>query len=340
MFHRVRKHPWRSIALVALAAFVALNLLAFMHAWSMTHFASSGGRPVGDESNVEALSAWSKARLLVAGVKVARPENGPTPRDCGLDFTVCQYQAADGNQCESWHVPHADARGLVLLFHGYAGCKSGLLREMLAFNQLGYATLVVDFRGSGGSEGNATTIGFREAEDVAAACRYAARTLDEPSPILYGQSMGSAAILRAVAFNHVQPCALVLECPFDRLLRTVEHRFEAVGIPSFPCAELLVFWGGVQQRHWAFAHNPVEYATSVTCPTLLMHGARDPRVVPAEARGIFAGLGGPKQLLDFPDLGHGVGLSSDPDRWRQGVASFLEGLSVTPSPTALSPGEL
>jgi alpha-beta hydrolase superfamily lysophospholipase len=327
MLRHLTSHPWRSAAIVALAAFVGLNLLAFMHAWSMTHFVPRGGHAASEEANVEARSVASKAWLLVAGVKVARTENGPTPRDSGLDYSICRYAAADSVRCESWHVPRADPRGLVILFHGYAGCKSGLLREMQEFHQLGYSTLLVDFRGYGGSEGNVTTIGYREALDVAAACDYAAQSLHEPNPILYGQSLGSAAILRAVACNNVKPRALVLECPFDRLLRTVEHRFEAVGVPSFPCAELLVFWGGVQQRHWAFAHNPVEYATSVTCPTLLMHGAHDPRVLPAEARAIFDALGGPKQLLEFPNLGHGVGLSSDPDLWRQSVASFLDGLA-------------
>ena len=59
MFHSVRKHPWRSAAIFALAAFVGLNLLAFMHAWSMTHFVSRGGHAVGDESNVEARAIFA-----------------------------------------------------------------------------------------------------------------------------------------------------------------------------------------------------------------------------------------------------------------------------------------
>jgi hypothetical protein len=58
--------------------------------------------------------------------------------------------------------------------------------------------------------------------------------------------MGSAAILRAVALRGISPAALVLECPFDRLLSSVENRFAIMGLPPVPVARLLVFWGGIQ----------------------------------------------------------------------------------------------
>lgn len=322
----LRRHPFRSSLIAAIAAVLMLNIMAFMHAWSMTHFVVNYGRPAQEKEKVESLSPLSKAWLLVAGVKVNRPHNRATPKDLGLPFEVHRFPTANGGECESWHVPCDGAKNLCILFHGYAGCKSGLLSEAAALHELGFATLLVDFRGSGGSSGNTTTIGYREADDVLAAVRYAQDKLDPQPPILYGQSMGSAAILRAVAALDVKPRALIIECPFDRLLTTVEHRFEAVGIPSFPSAELLVFWGSVQQGHWAFGHNPIDSAPRVTCPVLMMHGAKDPRVTLAEAESILASLRGPKQLVVFPELGHGFGLGSDITRWKQAVGEFLAGL--------------
>src|SRR3712207_7040402 len=53
----------------------------------------------------------------------------------------------------------------------------------------------MDMSGHGGSAGNVTTIGYHEAADVAAAYQYA-QTLDD-RVVLYGVSMGAAAILRA-----------------------------------------------------------------------------------------------------------------------------------------------
>ena len=38
--------------------------------------------------------------------------------------------------------------------------------------------------------------------------------------------------------------AVVVESVFDRLLSTAENRFHSMGIPAFPMARLLIFWGG------------------------------------------------------------------------------------------------
>jgi hypothetical protein len=136
--------------------------------------------------------------------------------------------------------------------------------------------------------------------------------------------MGSVAILRAIAKEGVAPAGIVIECPFDRLLGTVEHRFTAMGLPSFPCAELLVFWGGFQLGMNGFAHNPVEYAASVTCPVLLMHGADDKRVSLVEVGAVYAGLAGEKQLEIFPGVGHESCHRTRPDLWARHVEAFLD----------------
>src|SRR5262249_45805933 len=159
------------------------------------------------------------------------------------------FPGDDGIEYEGWHIPCAESKGLVVLFHGYAACKCELLSEASALRELGYDTFLVDFRASGGSSGYETTVGYREADDVAAAVDYAQAQFGFSRVVLYGRSAGSAAILRAVSLNRVYPDGMILECPFDRLLSTVQHRFSAMGVPSFPAAQLLVFWGGVQHGY-------------------------------------------------------------------------------------------
>jgi alpha-beta hydrolase superfamily lysophospholipase len=225
---------------------------------------------------------------------------------------------------EAWLVPHPDTRGVVVLFHGHADTKSSLLGHAREFRRLGWSALLVDFYGSGGSAGQETTIGWYEADDVAAAARYASALPGHPRVVLFGTSMGAAAALRAVAVHGLRPQALVLECPFDRLRSTVGHRFSAMGLPSFPAADLLVFWGGVQQGFDALHHDPVVYARDVHAPTLLMNGDRDPFVTEAEAQSIHAALAGPKTLKVFHGLGHESFLGPRRDEWRAAVGAFLE----------------
>jgi dipeptidyl aminopeptidase/acylaminoacyl peptidase len=192
---------------------------------------------------------------------------------------------------------------------------------------LGQVVVLVDFRGSGGSGGDRTSVGYDEARDVAAAMRWARVDLRLDRPVLYGTSMGAAAVLRAVAVEGVQPRALVLEAPFDRLLTTVRHRFEAMRLPSFPGAELLLFWASVQSGFNAFQHNPVDYARRVHVPTLILHGHDDPRVTEAEARAIYDRLPAAKVIEVFPNVGHGVTGVIPPETWRDVVGRFLSALS-------------
>jgi len=139
--------------------------------------------------------------------------------------------------------------------------------------------------------------------------------------------MGSAAILRAIAFEGAAPDAVIIESPFDRLINTARNRFKLMGLPAFPAAELLVFWGGVQQGFDGFRHNPVEYARSVKCPVLMMYGEHDSRVTVEQARNIFDNLGGEKRLKLF-DVGHEVIAVAEPEAWRALVTEFLDGLLV------------
>ena len=184
--------------------------------------------------------------------------------------------------------------------------------------------MLVDFRGVGGSTGSATTLGVREASDVAAVFAEAQRAWPGRPLVLYGISIGAVAILRAIASEGVQPTAVILESPFDRLLGTVENRFRAFGLPAFPAAELLVFWGSVQQGNNGFAHNPVDYARSVQCPALFLHGERDPRVTTAQATAIFERLAGEKEYARFPDAGHEMLIATAPGECKDRVARFLD----------------
>jgi alpha-beta hydrolase superfamily lysophospholipase len=198
-----------------------------------------------------------------------------------------------------------------------------LLPEAKALHQLGYTTFLVDFRGSGGSSGAQTSLGFYEAEDVAQAFGYA-RSLAPGQPvILYGRSMGGAAVLRAIPAHNIQPDGLILEAVFDKLLSTVQNRFAAMGLPSFPAAHLLIFWGSIQRRYLGFRHNPVEYAARVHCPTLMLHGTNDPRATLAEGLAVFQNLKGQKHFEAFTGVGHEAYLAAQPEQWQRTITDFL-----------------
>ncbi len=315
----IASHPALVGSLILLlASFVALNVLAFRHAWSMTHFIPAGGW----RRKPEVLTRIEKVRALIHGVRLCRPQLDQRPDAVGLAYETHSFAGTRGT-LEGWYVPHPSPSGLVLLFHAYNACKAKLLPEARGFHDLGWSCFLVDFPGCGGSSGNVTTVGFLEARDVGLALDHARQNWPGQPHVLFGQSMGAAAVLRALAVYRVEPDAVVLECPFDRLLSTVKARFRTMGVPPFPAAHLMVFWGGLQQGYNAFRHNPVEYARRVKCPALLLYGEDDLRVSRLEIGSVFAALGGEKEMHVFRGVGHESYAALRPDEWKGYVAPFL-----------------
>ena len=76
-----------------------------------------------------------------------------TPKDIGLDYTSVNIATSDGETLHGWWVPAHDAKGTVLFFHGNAGNISHRINYLKMFKQLGYNTLLFDYRGYGQSSG-------------------------------------------------------------------------------------------------------------------------------------------------------------------------------------------
>ncbi len=310
-----RKIQRFSIWLLAVG-FVFANVLAIIHSYRFTHFEEP---TIGTKINNGASSvAW---KSLFTGVQNPRPINSKTPT---VPFETVVLQS--NRKIECWYVKQANAIGTIILFHGYAAEKSSLLDHAEIFRQFGYNTLLVDFMGSGNSEGNQTTIGFSEAMQVRTAFEYVQKQ-GEQNIYLFGISMGAVAIMKALADDPLQVNGIIIECPFGTMYQTVEARFRLMKLPSFPFASMIVFWGGVQNGFWAFGHNPVAYASKINCPTLLLYGAQDNRVSREETKAIFANLAGKKFLKMYPEAGHESYLLKYRDTWTDDVRIFLEGKS-------------
>jgi hypothetical protein len=312
---------WLGMVVVVFAAiFTALNIVAYRQAFSMTHFAAGGPRTAPPEN----LSFGQKLKTVFCGVDLPRPRTTLSPASLGPDCRSLSFAGANGVRLGAWYCPVSPDRPLVILFHGYGAEKTGTLNEARVFLELGLSVLLVDFRGSGDSSESYTTVGHDEAEDVAAAVRYAQASLPHSKLVLYGISMGVAAVLRAVQSCGVQPDAIIVEAVFDRMLATVRHRFDLMGLPSFPGAEMLVFWGGWQFGFNGFGNNPVEYAPSIRCPILFLHGAADSRAPLAEARRVYDTVPGRKWFKEFASIGHAASVVPCRRQWKETVNQFLK----------------
>lgn len=302
----------RKIFYITLLFFILFNLVAFIQAYRFTHYSSH----VDEKSKID--NGFLKTvKMLATGVDNPRPENAEKPN---LKYETIHLKSNVDLEC--WSMKNDKSKGTVILFHGYTDSKSNMLERAYSLYNMGFNIFLVDFMGSGGSEGSVTTIGYYEAENVKTAYDYI-KNENKKNIVLFGTSMGSVAILKAINDYQINPEGIIIECPYASMLQTISIRFNLMGIPPFPTAHFLAFWGGAQHGFNPYSLKPSEYARQVTCPTLLIYGLKDQKVAMSETQEIYDNLKSPKRLELYNNSGHADYLTNDSIKWRNDVKLFL-----------------
>jgi len=122
-------------------------------------------------------------------------EYGGTPADAGMKYAAIEIPTEDGERLSAWVVdaPGADpaGHGTVLFLHGNAGSLGARVENLRVFHQLGWRTLIVNYRGYGRSTGTPGEAGTYR--DATAAWDHLTATLGvAPSRIVaYRESLGA-----------------------------------------------------------------------------------------------------------------------------------------------------
>lgn len=148
----------------------------------------------------------------------------PLPDDFPLRTQSVQIPAIDGSQLVGWWLPNEQGNGkTVLLLHGNSGYDVFNFHTTEIFHDLGFAVLMVNYRGYGASRPIFPNE-QRVYEDALSAYDFLQRTYDvKPENLLvYGHSLGGAI---AVELGIQRPVAgLFLESTFASMVEMSETK--------------------------------------------------------------------------------------------------------------------
>jgi fermentation-respiration switch protein FrsA (DUF1100 family) len=265
---------------------------------------------------------------LVVAARLSAPSHLPqelTPTDVGLDYREVGIQSADGLELAGWWVPGNDPSRAVVLVSGIGGDKSDkhLLKTASVYAGAGYAVLMIDLRGQGGSEGERVTMGYEEVRDVRGALSWLdERGLAPGEIVLHGFSMGGATVLRAAPESGV--AAVVEDSAYSDLPLILRERLpEVSGLPSFFTPGVLLMaklFFGIDS--WAV--RPREDARRLCekgIPLLIIHSTDDATTPFEHARRIKAAC--PEATLWRIEGYEHVGAYAHPE-YRQRILGFLQ----------------
>ena len=214
-------------------------------------------------------------------------------------------QTADG-RLHAWWIPHPDARGTLVYFHGNAGNLSHCAGLALLLRQsLGESVFLIDYPGYGKSDGEATEPGCYAAGDAAHEWLIQVQKVPPERIIIFGNSLG-AAIATDLASRRPHR-ALVLSRAFTSAPAMAQHLY-----PFLPARWL------TRSRF-----DNLAKIGSCSAPIFIAHGDSDGTVPCSQGRRLFEAAPGPKRFFLMPGCDHN---DPFPPEFFTALADFLQPL--------------
>jgi uncharacterized protein len=308
---RLFKFLFRTILFLA----ILLTIVTAFHAYKFTHFYDAAEKPAGNNPK----SGWAVAKEALFGINAYKQLNTQLA-DTAYEKVILTTK--DKIKLEGWYFKTNGAKGTVVLFHGHGSKKSSVMEESNSFRKMGWNTFLLDFRAHGGSGGNTSTIGYYESEDVKLGYDFV-KNKGEQNIVLWGASMGAAAVSKSINDYSLQPSKVILEMPFASILQAAEGRLKLMNLPGQPLATMITFWGGVENGFWAFNMKPSAFVKNIKCPVLLQWGRNDPRVRQEETDMIYANISSTKKLVVYETAGHESLCEKENEKWMRVTGDFL-----------------
>jgi uncharacterized protein len=266
------------------------------------------------------------------------------------DFDV---RAPDGTILKGWKVRPKNPNGSwVLLFHGVADNRIGVVAQSEFLLRAGYSVVMMDARAHGASGGPIATYGWLERNDTRAiidALFYSELSpclsiqwsgLGSPCPapkhiFALGESMGAGIALQSAAADpRIE--AVVAEASFANLR---EAAYDYAGLRKYPWLGKTLFAPGTwtllyrDEKLAGFPVAEVSPAKSVAArafPVLLICDEQDVALPCRHSEMIYAAARGPKQVWVVPRAFHTAAMGFQPEEFRRRVLAFFVAASANP----------
>jgi fermentation-respiration switch protein FrsA (DUF1100 family) len=275
------------------------------------------------------------------------PMRRPLTRDLAVDADVSfaeirahreefDVRAPDGVLLRGWKVRPAKPNGVwVMVFHGVADNRMGVLEQALILLRAGYGVTIMDARAHGESEGPVATYGWLERNDSRAVVDALIATEHALHVYALGESMGAGIALQAAGAD-ARSKAVVAEAPFASLR---EASYDYAGLQKYPLLGKTIFAPGA----WMMLHrgqslagfpaanvSPELAVASRPFPVLLICDTGGTTLPCRHAERIFRAARGPKSLWEVPRAFHTAALAYQPEEFRCRVLQFFADPTTAP----------
>lgn len=258
----------------------------------------------------EKVSLRTEDGLLIRGWFIPPPVVSPT----GCD----EVGSASGGTTGGGMIPGVHSKRAMIVCHGYPFDKGNVL-PLAKFLHSEYALLLFDFRAMGESEGNLTTVGYKEVLDLKAALDYLEKKGIQKIGVL-GFSLGASVGLLAAEDPRIK--AIVADSPFASMDKLLDEIFKNLFFLKKILKFLLIQLGKFFLKIKLEQISPERVIRKVQTPIFVIHGDEDTQVHLSHAIQLKEANPG-IQLWIVPNSSHGEAHELYPVEYERRVKTFL-----------------
>jgi fermentation-respiration switch protein FrsA (DUF1100 family) len=229
-----------------------------------------------------------------------------TPASLNITFEDVNITTPDKFKINGWFIPRNNAKRTVLFCHGNAGNIGDRLDKINMFQEIGFNVLIFDYRGYGRSQGRPSEKGLYL--DTRAAYEYLLneRKIIPDEIILYGESLGNAAVIDLASKRQVK--AVILEGAFSsgKDMAGTLYPF----IPAFLFSDIF---------------NSIQKIKKINAPKLFLHSVDDEIVPYKIAKKLFESAQEPKYFVEL-NGSHNDAFLESKDKYLSAIISFINRL--------------
>jgi fermentation-respiration switch protein FrsA (DUF1100 family) len=286
------------------------------------------------------------APIVLVGVIVTEGLLHPFRREPGAEARrrAVKIAAAAGARLEDAEVTAADKAVLrgwffrlgrssgraVILLHGQADNRAGMLGFVPFLLARGYDVLAIDSRAQGESGGKIATYGIRETGDLNRWIEWLTTERGERRLYGLGESMGAAILLQAVG-QGAPFRAAVAESSFSSLRQAAYYRLgaqlgggEGLGRTLLrPIVESGLLYARLRYGLKLASVSPAAAVAKTDVPILLIHGVEDHNIPPWHSRRILEQHHGRVEFWEPPRTGHVQAFGRWPNEFVRRVSGWF-----------------
>lgn len=279
------------------------------------------------------LAAVSGVSIYV-GWSLTHPERealAENPKNYGMAYQEVYFDSrGDGVKLKGWLIPAKNSNHTVIFAHGYSRNRLQgnvpALSVAKELNHQGYNLLLFDFRNSGTSEGDITSLGQYEVKDLLGAVDFIKSQGQIGQHVaLMGFSMGASTCILAGA-REPRVEAVIADSPFADLTKYMEDNLPVWShLPAIPFNQTIMTLTSIVTGLNPQEVSPIREISRIKGPILLIHGDSDKKIPMVNSEKLLAAAtSSNKELVIIKGADHVKSFATNKGRYLDKVLGFLD----------------